>query len=234
MTWKDKLGDWGDVLSPLFSDSKFITIQKEIQKEKKLRKIYPAGVDTFKAFELCQLSDVKVVILGQDPYHNGQAIGVAFGVNSTPIPPSLKVITRELNAQYYHTPDEFDYSLTHWAKQGVFLLNTSLTVVEGNPASHSHLWTFFTVNVIKSIVKHKPSTIFVLWGKHAEKYKKYIPEDRVLISAHPAAEMYSFGRAGFFGNGHFVKINEMLESKIDWFELPRPLTDNEQIQLYNE
>lgn len=234
MTWKDKLGDWGDILFPLFSEPNFILVQQEIQKEKKIRKIYPAGVDTFKAFELCQLADTKVVILGQDPYHNGQAIGVAFGVKSEPIPPSLKVITRELNAQYNHTPEEFDFTLTHWAKQGVLLLNTSLTVVEANPASHSHLWSKFTAQVIKKIAEYDSSIIFVLWGKHAEKYKKYIKDNRVLTSAHPAAEMYSFGRAGFFGNGHFIKINEMLDSKINWFELPAKLTDNEQIQLYNE
>jgi uracil-DNA glycosylase len=234
MTWKDKLGDWGDVMSPLFSSKEFQTLQDTIKKDKLTSKVYPDGADTFKAFELCQLSEVKVVILGQDPYHNGQAIGVSFGVKSTPIPPSLKVITRELNAQYNYTPDEFDYSLTHWGKQGVLLFNTALSVVKDTPGSHSHLWTFFTTNVIKHIVKHKPNTIFVLWGKHAEKYKKYIPEDKVLISAHPAAEMYNFGRAGFFGNGHFVKIDEMLESKINWFTLPTQLTDSEQIQLYND
>ena len=158
----------------------------------------------------------------------------AFGVKSEPITPSLKVITRELNAQYNHTPEEFDFTLTHWAKQVVLLLNTSLTVVEANPASHSHLWSKFTAQVIKKIAEYDSSIIFVLWGKHAEKYKKYIKDNRVLTSAHPAAEMYSFGRAGFFGNGHFIKINEMLDSKINWFELPTKLTDNEQIQLYNE
>lgn len=234
MTWKDKLGDWGDVMSPLFSSKEFQTLQDTIKKDKLTSKVYPDGVNTFKAFELCQLADVKVVILGQDPYHNGQAIGVSFGVKSNPIPPSLKVITRELNAQYNHTPEEFDFSLSHWSKQGVLLLNTALTVVEDAPGSHSHLWKFFTTKIIKSIVEHNKSTIFVLWGKQAEVYSKYLKDARVLTAPHPAAEMYNFGRAGFFGNGHFVKINEMLDSKIDWFSLPTQLTDNEQIQLYND
>jgi uracil-DNA glycosylase len=234
MTWLSKLGDWGDVLSPLFSSPNFEATQKAIKAEKKKHAVYPAGADTFKAFELCQFQDTRVVILGQDPYHNGQATGLAFAVNDKRIPPSLKIITRELQAQYDYVPDEFDYSLEHWAKQGVLLLNTALTVVKGNPASHIHLWSWWTPRILMKLSQSNSNIIFVLWGKQAQSYSKYIQSQNILKSAHPAAEAYSGGKAGFFGNGHFLKINEMLDEKINWFEYPTSLTDDEQIQLYNE
>ena len=234
MTWLDKLGDWGDILSPYLTSSQFDMLVDNIKRDAP-KGVYPAGKDCFKAFELCQLQDLRVVILGQDPYHNGQATGLAFGVNSTPIPPSLKIITRELRAQFDYVPEEFDYSLQHWAAQGVLLLNTALSVIKKQPGSHSHLWNWLTPMLIKEMCTHKKDIIFVLWGKHAQSYEPHIHNTKyVLKSPHPAAEVYAGGKAGFFGNGHFLKVNEMLDKKIDWFGLSKSLTDDEQIQLYNE
>lgn len=232
MNWLDKLGDWGDVLSPYLTSSQFDMLTDDIKRDVP-KGVYPAGKDCFKAFKLCQLENLRVVILGQDPYHNGQATGLAFGVNSTPIPPSLKIITRELRAQFDHVPEEFDFSLEHWAAQGVLLLNTALSVVKGQPGSHSHLWSWLTPMLIKEMCNHKEDLIFVLWGKHAQKYEVHIHNTKhILKSPHPAAEAYSGGKAGFFGNGHFLKVNELVSPKINWFELPVKATDEEQIKMY--
>jgi uracil-DNA glycosylase len=232
--WTSKLGDWEPHLAPILSSKSFRRIQDEIKRYRQLgQTVYPKGEDAFRAFELCQLENTKVVIIGQDPYHNGSATGLAFGVNGTPIPPSLNVIRRELCAQFDHVPEEFDNSLEHWASQGVLLLNTALSVLKGRAASMSQLWQWFTPMVVKLICKHKPGTIFVLWGRHAQSYRKYITHDCIVYTApHPAAELYSGGKAGFFGNGHFLKINESLDKPIDWFKLPKKATEEEQLKLY--
>lgn len=229
-----RVGDWGKVLGPLFDDPRFEETRKSISIQSLSNKVYPEKADVFKAFELCQMKDLKVVILGQDPYHNGSATGVAFGVKEGDrIPPSLRIIYKELCSQFDHYPEEFDYSLQHWGKQGVLLLNTALTVNAKQAGSHSVFWRWWTKEVIKGICEHKRHTIFVLWGKHAQSYKENIPI-AVLQSAHPAAEAYSGGSGGFYGNGHFLNINERVSPKINWFELPKKLTDQEQIDLYNE
>jgi uracil-DNA glycosylase len=224
--------DYGwEELKPLICSSHFDLTVEEIKSRG--GKIYPKKEDIFKAFTLCPLSKVRVVILGQDPYHNGQATGLAFGVAHKPIPPSLRIIHKELCNQFdHHQPiEEFDYTLEHWAKQGVLLLNTSLTVKEKNAASHAGLWDWFVLEVIKLIQRERRETIFVLWGKHAQKFKKYI-NIAVLQSSHPAAEAYSGGQGGFYDNGHFYNINERV-GKIDWFKLPEPVTEEEQIKIYD-
>jgi len=233
MNWLSKLGDWGDALSPYISSAAFDMLIEQVKADK-AKGVFPHPENLFKAFETTQLEDLKVVILGQDPYHNGQATGLAFGVESkTKIPPSLKIIRRELQAQFDHVPDEFDHSLEHWAKQGVLLLNTALTVVKGQAGSHSHLWAQLTPMFIKEMCSRKKDIIFVLWGKHAQGYEKYIHNtSRILKSPHPAAEAYSGGKAGFFGNGHFLKVNELLDTPINWFELPKRVSDEEQIKMY--
>jgi uracil-DNA glycosylase len=228
-----RLGDWDKVLGPLISDPRFDETREYIVKQNSSNTVYPDPDNVFRAFELCSLKDLRVVILGQDPYHNGQATGLCFGVNGGKIPPSLRIIYKELCSQFDHTPDDFDYSLEHWSKQGVLMLNTALTVNAKQPGSHSDAWKWWTKEVIKGICIHNRHTIFVLWGKHAQSYKDIIPI-AVLHSAHPAAEAYSGGTAGFYGNGHFLNINDRITPKINWFELPKKLTEQEQIDLYNE
>lgn len=233
MFWqKSKLGDWGDILSPILNSSRFAELRAEINKDVH-KGVYPNPKDAFRAFELCQLEDLKVVIIGQDPYHNGQATGLAFGVNRLPVPPSLKIIRRELQAQFDYVPEEFDNSLEHWARQGVLLLNTAFSVVKKDPGSHSNIWSWFTPMILTAICAAKKDLIFVLWGKHAQSYERYTHHTLKCFKApHPAAEIYAGGKAGFFGNGHFLKINELLEDPIDWFQFPKVLTENQQIKMY--
>ena len=224
--------DYGlEALRPLIDSSQFDFTVEEIKSKGK--KIYPKREDVFKAFRLCPLERVRVVILGQDPYHNGQATGLAFGVAHKPIPPSLRIIHKELCAQFdYNQPiEEFDHTLEHWADQGVLLLNTCLTVEEKTPGAHAGMWDWFVVQVLRIVQEANRHTIFVLWGKHAQKFKKHI-DVAVLQSAHPAAEVYTGGNGGFHGNGHFVDINSRV-GKIDWFKLPEPVSEEEQINMYD-
>tara|TARA_E500000318_G_scaffold53851_3_gene50157 strand:+ start:1731 stop:2444 length:714 start_codon:yes stop_codon:yes gene_type:complete len=219
-------------LESLVDSSQFDFTVEEIKSKGK--KIYPKRQDIFKAFRLCPLNEVQVVILGQDPYHNGQATGLAFGVGHKPIPPSLRIIHKELCAQFDHNQslDDFDHTLEHWAKQGVLLLNTCLTVEEKTPGAHAGMWDWFVVQVLKMVQERRRHTIFVLWGKHAQKFSKHI-DVAVVQSAHPAAEAYSGGNGGFHGNGHFYDINDRIEKPINWFELPKPVTEEEQIKMYD-
>lgn len=199
--------------------------------------VSPSPTAIFKAFELTDPKNIKVVILGQDPYFNGEATGLAFGVEGSKIPPSLKIIHKELQYEYDHVDDNFDYSLEHWAKQGVLLLNTSFTVVKKAPASHAGLWDFVVDYALRLVQQNSPKAMFLLWGKHAKAYGSKINRT-VLQAAHPAAEAYSAGGAGFYGCGHFVKTNEHLKAMglepINWFELPSKPTDEEQIEEYEE
>jgi uracil-DNA glycosylase len=233
MFWqKSKLGDWGDILSPILTSTRFTELRAEINKDVS-KGVYPNPEDAFKAFELCQLEDLKVVILGQEPYANGQSNGLAFGVNNSVVTPSLKIIRRELQAQFDHVPEEFDNSLEHWAKQGVLLLNSSFSVVKDEPASHLHIWKWFTPMVLTAICAAKKGLIFVLWGSYAQKHEKFLQHHlKCFKAAYPASELYAGGKAGFFGNGHFLKINELLDEPINWFQITKQLTDEQQIKIY--
>ena len=213
--------DWDLVLKEEFQKEYFINLKKFVDNEYDLKTIYPPYEDIFNAFKLTSINDVKVVILGQDPYHEkGQAHGLAF---STPegrsIPRSLKNIFKEINQEYGY-PIPKSGCLENWAKQGVFLLNTVLTVEEGNANSHSDCgWQIFTDNVIKILNNQTEPIVFLLWGKQAEKKKVLIsnPNHLVLITSHPSP--FS-ARRGFFGSNHFKLANEFLKEKrndeIDW------------------
>lgn len=219
---KNQLGDWGDVLSPYISTPSFDHVRSQLRLEKSKTVVYPSDDKIFKAFELCQFKDLKVVILGQDPYHRGEAIGVCFGVDTTQskIPPSLRVIVKELQSQYPEIDtSNFDYSLYSWAQQGVLLLNTYLTVAKNSPGSHQNMWAWWTASILKEICARKcGNVLFILWGKHAQSFSYLIPSCLILKSAHPAAEAY--GGGGFFGNKHFIQVNETLANKgipgINW------------------
>ncbi len=213
--------DWDLVLKEEFQKEYFINLKKFVDNEYDLKTIYPPYEDIFNAFKLTSINDVKVVILGQDPYHEkGQAHGLAF---STPegrsIPRSLKNIFKEINQEYGY-PIPKSGCLENWAKQGVFLLNTVLTVEEGNANSHSDCgWQIFTDNVIKILNNQTEPIVFLLWGKQAEKKKVLISNSNhlVLITSHPSP--FS-ARRGFFGSNHFKLANEFLKEKrndeIDW------------------
>lgn len=213
---------WKEALKNEFDKPYFQQIAHHIKTEKSQGKtIYPPGSLYFNAFDTTPIDHVKVVILGQDPYHGaGQAHGLCFSVqNNVPPPPSLVNIFKELHEDIgIDIPSHGN--LTHWAKQGVFLLNASLSVRAGEPMSHSKIgWAEFTDNVIKTISAKKEHVVFILWGKFAQEKRVLIDETKhlVLRSAHPSPLS---AHAGFFGCKHFSKANAYLVSKgidpIDW------------------
>lgn len=213
--------DWDSVLESEFEKDYFADILKFIDEEYQLKTIYPPYEDIFNAFKMTPLSNVKAVILGQDPYHEeGQAHGLAFSTpEGRPIPRSLKNIFKEINAEYnYLIPDSG--CLEDWARQGVFLLNTVLTVEEGNANSHSDCgWQTFTDKVIEILNEQTQPIVFMLWGKQAEKKKELLTnsDHLVLITSHPSP--FS-ARRGFLGCNHFRMANEFLKEndldEIDW------------------
>ena len=198
---------------------------QELQAFLKLRRkegaaIYPPEKEIFNALELTPLDEIKVVILGQDPYHGeGQAHGLCFSVRKgNRIPPSLRNIFKELNVDLKHEIPT-DGELTAWAQQGVFLLNAILTVEQKTPAAHKGKgWEIFSDAVIQHISAHQDKVVFVLWGAYAQKKKSSIDESKHLVLAvpHPAAEVYAGGKAGFFGSKPFSKANEFLDEELDW------------------
>ena len=213
--------EWDSVLEEEFEKDYFKKIKEFVDEEYSSKTIYPPYDDIFNAFKLTPLSNVKVVILGQDPYHEeGQAHGLAFSTpEGHPIPRSLKNIFKEINDEYgYPIPDSG--CLEAWAMDGVFLLNTVLTVEKGNANSHSKCgWQTFTDNVIRILNNQKQPIVFMLWGKQAEKKKELItnPNHLVLITSHPSP--FS-ARRGFLGSNHFKMANEFLKdndlSEINW------------------
>ncbi len=213
---------WKEELSEEFDKPYFEKIVQFLKDEKKAGKVvYPPGKLIFNAFDTTTFSKVKVVVIGQDPYHNpGQAHGLSFSVpDKVPPPPSLVNIFKELNADL-EIPIAKSGNLEKWAKQGVLLLNASLTVEDNKPMSHSELgWHVFTDEVIRHVSRKKDHVVFMLWGKFAQNKAVLIDETKhkVLKAAHPSPlSAYN----GFFGCGHFSKANAWLREKgeqpIDW------------------
>ena len=213
---------WKPILAPEFKSSYFIKLADFVQQEYDSHNCYPPKYQIFRAFTLCPLSDVKAVIIGQDPYHGyGQANGLAFSVNhDIAHPPSLVNIFKEIQTDL-QLPYPSSGDLTPWAKQGVLLLNATLTVRDGEAASHQKQgWEQFTNYVIQEISKRTADVVFMLWGGFARKKAKRIDGNKHLIleSGHPSP--LSANRGYWFGNKHFSKANTFLKSKgkapIDW------------------
>ena len=194
--------------------------QNIINKLKKEKNICPNFNDIFKAFDLCPLSKAKVVIFGQDPYHQrGVADGLAFSTKNKRTPASLKNIFKELKSEYPNVSLKTN-NLDSWAKQGVLLLNSYLTGQENKPLSHKDIgWKNFINSIIYLLNKYSEKIIFVLWGNDAKKYLNIIDLKKhyILTSSHPSPLS---ANKGFFGNQHFLKINEILKNinkkEIDW------------------
>jgi uracil-DNA glycosylase len=213
---------WKEVLKQEFTKPYFLQITTHLKSEKIAgRTIYPPGSLIFNAFNTTHFDQLKVVILGQDPYHGpGQAHGLSFSVqNGIPPPPSLVNIYKELRNDL-ELPIPNHGNLTHWAEQGVMLLNASLTVRANEPMSHAGIgWADFTNAVIEKISAMKEHCVFLLWGKFAQEKQSLVDETKhlVLKAAHPSP--FSADK-GFFGCKHFSKANAWLESKdiapIDW------------------
>lgn len=214
---------WHDVLAQEKKQSYFIDTLASVAKERAAGKtVYPPQKEVFNAFRLTELGEVKVVILGQDPYHGpNQAHGLAFSVlPGVAIPPSLVNIYKELTSDIPGFTAPRHGFLESWAKQGVMLLNTVLTVEAGQAHSHARFgWETFTDNVITAINQHREGVVFLLWGSHAQKKGAIIDRKRhhVLQAPHPSPLS---AHRGFFGCRHFSQTNEWLlqhgEQPIDW------------------
>lgn len=193
-----------------------------LEKEYESKDIFPPRNEVFKALDLVSYEEVKVVVLGQDPYHGkGEAHGLAFSVKKgVKIPPSLRNIFKELKREYPHFEMPESGELYPWAKEGVLLLNATLTVEKDKANSHNKIgWQFFTDEIIKKLNEREKPVVFILWGKFAISKKMLItnPTHLVLESPHPSPLSAS---RGFLGNNHFLKVNDFLKSKgikeIDW------------------
>ncbi len=213
---------WKKMLAPLFEKPYFSQITAHLKTERALnRTIYPKGAFIFNAFNQTPFDDLKVVILGQDPYHNpGQAMGLSFSVpDGVKIPPSLVNIYKELNKDI-GMPIPTTGNLTKWATQGVLLLNAVMTVRENEPASHSKIgWMDFTNDVIQVISNEKSNVVFLLWGNFAQQKQVLIDatKHKILKAAHPSPLS---AHNGFFGCKHFSDTNLYLtahhKTPIDW------------------
>jgi uracil-DNA glycosylase len=216
---------WGKWLGEEFEAPYMKALRDFLASEKAAGKvIYPHSSNWFRAFELTSLERVRVVILGQDPYHGpGQAHGLCFSVRpGVPVPPSLANIYRELADDVGFRPVDHG-CLEHWARQGVLLLNTTLTVEKGNPGSHrGQGWEIFTDRAIATVSEHARPSVFLLWGSHARRKKALVDTRRHLVLEAPHPSPLSAHR-GFFGNHHFSRANAFLEENgreaIDW-QLP--------------
>lgn len=214
---------WKRVLKDEFEKDYMKTLKAFLQNEKLLGKtIYPPANLIFNAFEHTPFEQVKVVILGQDPYHGqNQAHGLSFSVQKgVPLPPSLQNIFKELQQEFHDFEYPADGDLSPWADQGVLLLNATLTVGAGKAGSHQKRgWEEFTDNIIRTLSEQRTGIIFLLWGKYAQAKANLIDNQKhqILMSPHPSPfSAYS----GFFGNNHFKKVNDILEKEgkkaINW------------------
>ena len=213
---------WKEHLSEEFAKPYFIDLTNFVRQEYQTATCYPPGRLIFNACNLCPVDKVKVVIIGQDPYHGpGQAHGLSFSVcDGVPFPPSLQNIFKEIQ-QDMGTPIPITGNLTRWAEQGVLLLNATLTVREHQPGSHQrHGWEQFTDAAIKALNAHRDNLVFILWGGYARSKASLIDASRhlVLQSAHPSP--MSANKGGWFGNHHFSRANAYLvehgQEPINW------------------
>ena len=212
---------WRKALQSEFDEPYFAELVSFLHSEKSRgAKIYPPGSQIFRAFDLCPLPDVKVVILGQDPYHGyGHAMGLSFSVpDGVPAPPSLKNIFKEIESDLGIKMSGRP-NLEDWARQGVLLLNAVLTVRAGEPTSHGAIgWQRFTDAVIKKISDEADGVVFMLWGNYARAKRDLVDRTRhhVLEAAHPSP----LARGAFFGCRHFSQANDILtkegKSPINW------------------
>jgi len=217
-----KIADsWKSKLNTEFDKAYFVELASFVKEEYSQFKVFPKGTQIFSSFDHCGFDDLKVVVIGQDPYHgNGQANGLCFSVNDgIKMPPSLvnifKEIRDDLGKDFPTTGN-----LERWADQGVLLLNATLTVRAHSPGSHQNKgWELFTDAVIKTISDEKKGVVFLLWGAYAQRKGEIIDasKHKILSSAHPSPFA---ANKGFFGNKHFSKANTYLEQNglppIDW------------------
>lgn len=214
---------WKKILKKEIEDDYFKALLDTLEEEYLNQICFPPKDFIFNAFNQCSFEKTKVVVLGQDPYHGeGEANGLAFSVNDgIKIPPSLRNIYREINADFDTIFEPNSGNLERWSKQGVLLLNATLSVRKDSPNSHKHLkWQQFTDAVIQLLSNEKEHLVFLLWGAFAQKKGKFIDENKhlILTSGHPSPMSANQGK--WFGNKHFSQVNTYLEQigkeQIEW------------------
>lgn len=212
---------WKERLAPYFASESFVRLTEFVRAAYQSEPVFPPGRQIFRAFDLCPVDRVRVVILGQDPYHGpGQANGLCFSVNSgVDLPPSLVNIFQELEADLGRPPHA-DRTLEHWARQGVLLLNSTLTVRSGAPTSHAGKgWEEFTDEALKVLSTREEPVVFILWGAYAQRKGAFLEGSRHLVIKSPHPSPLSAYR-GFFGSRPFSRTNRALEGwglpPIDW------------------
>jgi len=212
---------WKEKLNGEFGKPYFLQLTEFVRNEYATQTVFPPAREIFRAFDSCDFDQVKVVIIGQDPYHGpGQANGLCFSVRpDIKMPPSLVNIFKEIQADL-GKPFPANGDLERWAKQGVLLLNATLTVRASSAGSHQNKgWESFTDAVIRGISDNRSNIVFLLWGAYAQKKGEIIDRSRHLVLASPHPSPFSANN-GFFGNKHFSKTNDYLKSKqitpIDW------------------
>ena len=220
--------DWQQILGEQKQQPYFQALLSEVAATRSAGTvIYPPQADVFNAFKLTELAKLKVVVLGQDPYHGpNQAHGLAFSVrDGVKVPPSLANIYKELAMEYADFTPPGHGNLQSWAEQGVLLLNTVLTVIANQPNSHRKLgWEQFTDQVIGAISQHCQGVVFLLWGSHAQKKARFIDGERhhILTAPHPSPLS---AHRGFLGCGHFLQTNSLLQNSnreaINWLSVCR-------------
>jgi len=222
--------DWKEIITDILKSDKFNEIEKNLLEEYEnfegLAEIYPKKELIFNAFNYFNFEDLKVVIIGQDPYHQpNQANGLCFSVNENiKIPPSLKNIFKEIYDNYnLELPNLKTGNLEYLAQQGILLLNNTLTVRQSTPNSHLKIWKGFSDEIIKYILENHNNIVFLLWGNNAKKIlkNKDIKNHYILEANHPSP--LSANKGGWFGNKHFIKTNEILsknnKKEINWIPL---------------
>lgn len=213
---------WEARLKDEFEAPYFRALTDYVKREYQSETVYPASNRIFRAFDLCPFEKVKIVILGQDPYHGrGQANGLSFAVEKgIPLPPSLRNIFKEIESEFGEPLVHRDGDLTRWADQGVLLMNATLTVRAHLPNSHRGKgWEKITDAAISALSLEREHLVFMLWGNHAKKKGVHIDRTRHLVLESPHPSPFS-AASGFFGNGHFMKANDYLaahgKALIDW------------------
>jgi uracil-DNA glycosylase len=203
---------WDDFFSVEKNLPYFLELDRFLRQAHLDKKIYPPQNKMFEAFALCPLSSLKVVMIGQDPYHQpGQANGLAFSVNfGVKLPPSLRNIYQEIESDLGVKMDYLNGDLSYLARQGVLMINSLLSVEEGKPLSHQHLgYEVFFLHLLTFISSLSQPIVFLLWGQHAKQYQSFIdPKHHVLVAHHPSP--LSANRGGWFGCRHFSKTNQWL------------------------
>lgn len=213
---------WAVLLKQELGRLYFRNLSERVREDYASGDVYPSLETVFRVFELCPFDTVKVVLLGQDPYHGkGQAMGLSFSVpESTRLPPSLRNIYKEIENEFKAPMTTASGDLTRWATQSVLLLNSILTVRAGSPGSHQEIgWEEFTDAVVRALSEKHEHLVFMLWGKYAKEKGAHIDRSKHLVLESPHPSPYS-ASTGFFGNGHFKTANEYLaqhgKKPIDW------------------